>query len=89
MLRGGLDLLARGSVLILLLTLIRYNTAYKKFYKRLVDLSSKQNQKPLEKKFETLAARAVFVSLFFFKKSYFMTFWQEIITLTRSIRRGV
>ena len=37
-----------------------------KFYKRLFDLSSNQNQKPIEKKFAGLAARAVFVNLFFF-----------------------
>ena len=33
-------------------------------YKRLFDLSSNQNQKPFEKKFAGLAARAVFVILF-------------------------
>ena len=38
-------------------------------YKRLFDLSSNQNQKPIEKKFACLAARAVFVSLFFSKNS--------------------
>ena len=32
------------------------------FTKILFDLSSKQNQKPFEKKFATLAARAVFTS---------------------------
>ena len=32
----------------------------------IIDLSSNQNQKPFEKEFATLAARAVFVSLFFF-----------------------
>ena len=41
----------------------------KLFYKRLFVLSSNQNQKPIEKMFAHLAARAVFVSLFFFKNS--------------------
>ena len=58
------------------------------FYKRLFDLSSNQNQKPFEKKFETLAARADFVSLFFLQKQLIMTFWQEIITLSRPVHRG-
>ena len=35
--------------------------------KQLFDLSSKQNQKPFEKKFANLKAKAVFVSLFFSK----------------------
>ena len=35
------------------------------FYKRLFDLSSNQNQKPFEKKFARLPARAVFGSQFF------------------------
>ena len=43
-------------------------------YKSLFDLSSNQNQKPFEKKFETLAARAVFVSLFFFLKNLIFDF---------------
>ena len=34
-----------------------------------IDLSSDQNQKPIEKKFAGLAARAVFASAFFFKNS--------------------
>ena len=34
----------------------------------LFDLSSNQNQKPFEKKFATLAARAVFVNLFSLQK---------------------
>ena len=34
----------------------------------LFDLSSNKNQKQIEKKFARLAARAVFVSLFFLKK---------------------
>ena len=35
----------------------------------LFDFSSNQNQKPIEKMFSRLAARAVFVSLLFFKNS--------------------
>ena len=35
----------------------------------LFDLSSNQNQKPFEKKLATLAARAVFVNLFFPSKT--------------------
>ena len=35
------------------------------------DLSSKQNQKPFEKKFATLAATAVFESLFFQKQQIY------------------
>ena len=36
---------------------------------RFFDLSSNQSQKPVEKKFAGLAARAVFGSPFFFKNS--------------------
>ena len=43
-------------------------------YKSLFDLSSNQNQKPFEKKFATLAARAVFVSLFFHQKQLIYDF---------------
>ena len=56
------------------------------FYKRLFDLSSKT--KTIWKKYATLPARAVFVRLFFLKNSLFMTFWQEIITLTHPIHQG-
>ena len=37
-------------------------------------------QKPFERKFATLAARADFESLFFVKNNLLMTFWQEIIS---------
>ena len=57
--------------------------------KQLIFLSSNQNHKPIKKKFSCVAARAVFISMFFFKNSSFMTFWQEIITLTHPIRRMV
>ena len=40
-----------------------------KIYKRLFDLLPNHNQKPFEKKFATLAARAVFESRFFSKKA--------------------
>ena len=41
---------------------------------RLFDLSSNQNQKPFEKKFATLAARAVFVSSFLLQKQLIYDF---------------
>ena len=37
----------------------------------------------------TLAARAIFVSLFLFQKQLIFDFWQEIITLTSPICRRV
>ena len=42
--------------------------------KVLFDLSSNQNQKPFAKKFATLAARAVFVSLFLLQKQLIYDF---------------
>ena len=41
---------------------------------KIIDLSSNQKQKPFEKKFATLVARAVFVSLFFLQKQLIYNF---------------
>ena len=50
-----------------------------------------QKWKPFQKKFADLAATAVFVVLFLHQKQSFLEshFWAEIITLTRTICRGV
>ena len=55
---------------------------------KLFDLSSNQKRKPKENKFASLAARAVFVSLFFLKKLIYKIL-AEMITLTGPIPRGV
>ena len=46
----------------------------KKAFLIITYLSSNQNQKPFEKKFATLAASAVFVSLFFLQKQLIYDF---------------
>ena len=56
--------------------------------KRLFDLSSNQNQKPIEKSLHVWLPELFLKASFCFKNILFFTFRQEIITLTCPIRRG-